>query len=532
MRKIYKALMVISVIVLTAIAVSAQETRIVKVDGWDPASADPQENFNNVLFDAIEADSTARKTNPNVIFELTRGHKYPLGKTIENFGYHLHIRAAEGDGLLPEFVPGKRTDGTYGADYIYGQDDMTLEHIAFNGYRPDGAYLNRMVETRADGGRYVVTGCTFDGDRGSGIVCNADSLTVIIKDVVVGNTGHRKTVGGNGRIVDLRPNALWMDTLIIINSTVNNASDRVIRNMGTEVNYLEIDHMTALNTVGFHGGVQLGYVHTAKVTNSLFANVISIGHTDSRTNEQTQPEKHFAVITLDTLFDGQVIEIRNNNIYWDQELVDVWAKYDSVEAPWPLTPTIETALGDAASGAYFVEPLVMTMTCGNIATYADAYYANPAATEFPENWCVGGEGGYFLDEADLSYPTDAVSYTAADGGYPVGNLNYFPDMKAMWETGVGVGIESRAKVRNSGLTNYPNPFSSTTVIAYELGNASVVSLEVYDITGRRVRSLVSEFQSAGRHEVTFDAAGLPGGMYFYKLDNGSKVQVNNMIITK
>jgi hypothetical protein len=174
----------------------------------------------------------------------------------------------------------------------------------------------------------------------------------------------------------------------------------------------------------------------------------------------------------------------------------------------------------------------MTMTCGPINAYVDAYFANPAAAEFPENWCVGGEGGYFLDEADLSYPTDAVSYTAADGGYPVGNLNYFPDMKAMWETGVGVGIESRAKVRPSGLTNYPNPFSTTTVIAYELGTSSVVSLEVYDITGRRVRSLVSEFQSAGKHQVTFDAAGLPGGMYFYKLDNGSKVQVNNMIITK
>lgn len=531
MRKIYKLLMVTAVIVFSALAVSAQ-TRIVKVDGWDPSSGESDTIYNNVLYDAIAADSTERKTNPDVIFELTRDHKYPQGKTIENFGFKLHIRAAEGDGLLPELIAGKRANGTYGADYIYGQDDMTLENIAFNGYTPEGSFLNRMVETRANGSRYEVIGCTFDGDRGSGIVCNADSLTVIIKDVVVGNTGHRKTVGGNGRIVDLRPNALWMDTLIIINSTVNNASDRVIRNMGTHVGYLEIDHMTALNTVGYHGGVQLGYVNTAKVTNSLFANVISIGHVDSRTNEQTQPEKHFAVITLDTVFDGQVIEIRNNNIYWDQALVDVWAKYDSVSAPWPITPTIETALGDASGEAFFVEPLVMTMTCGPISSYVDAYFANPKAAEFPENWCVGGEGGYFLDEADLSYPTDAVSYTAADGGYPVGNLNYFPDMKAMWETGVGVGIESRAKVRNSSLTNYPNPFSSTTVIAYELGNASVVSLDVYDITGRRVRSLVSEFQSAGRHEVTFDAAGLPGGMYFYKLDNGSKVQVNNMIITK
>ncbi len=531
MRKIYKAMMIFAVACLT-VSVSAQETRIVKVDGWDPASGESDTIYNNVLYDAIEADTTARKTNPNVIFELTPGHKYPQGKTIKNYDYHLHIRAAEGDGLQPELIPGKKTNGKYGADYINSYNDLTIQNLTLNGYRPDGSYLNRMVEAKGNGQRYVAEGCIFDGDRGAGIVVRADSMKVYVKDVIVGNCGHRKTGGGNGRILDMRPEALWLDTLIIVNSTVNNASDRVIRNMGTEVGYLEIDHLTALNTVGVHGAIQLGYVHTAKVTNSLFANAISLGHDDSRINEQTQPEKHFAVITLDTVFAGQSIEVRNNNIYWDQEIIDVWAKYDTVSSPWAVTPTIEEAR-DAVGDAYFTEPVVMTQTCGPINTYIDAFYANPAADEFPENWCVGGEGGYFLDEADLSYPTDAQSYTAADGGYPVGNLNYFPDMKAKWENGdIIIGIDSPANVRNSGLRNYPNPFNSTTIIAYELEGSSNVSLEVYDITGRNVRSLVREFQSAGTYEVTFDAAGLPGGMYFYKLDNGSKVQVNNMIITK
>ncbi len=532
MRKIYKALMIVAVAIIAVLSVSAQETRIVKVDGWDPAGGEPDTIYNNVLFDAIEADTTARKTNPNVIFELTPGHKYPQGKTIKNYDYHLHIRAGQGDGLQPELIPGKRTSGTYGADYINSYNDLTIQNITLNGYRPDGSYLNRMIEAKGNGQRYVAEGCIFDGDRGAGIVVRADSMKVYVRDVIVGNCGHRKTGGGNGRILDMRPEALWLDTLIITNSTVNNASDRVIRNMGTEVGYLEIDHLTALNTVGWHGAIQLGYVHTAKVTNSLFANAISLGHTEIRTNEQTQPEKHFAVITLDTLFAGQVIEVRNNNIYWDTEITDVWAKYDSVEAPWAITPTIETALGDAKGDAYFTEPLLMTLTCGPINAYVDAMYTNPNADEFPENWCVGGEGGYFLDEADLSYPTDAQSYTAGDGGYPVGNLNYFPDKKVEWESGIGLGVESPVNVHNSTLRNYPNPFNNTTIIAYELDGSSDVTLEVYDITGRSVRSLVNEYQSAGTHEITFDAAGLSGGMYFYKLDSGSQVQVNNMIISK
>lgn len=529
MKKNYNIFMIAAVLFLTAVSAFAQETRIVKVDGWDPASGEPDSLYNNVLFDVIEADTTARKENPNVIFELTPGHKYPQGKIIRNYDYHLHIRAGEGEGLQPEMIPGKRTNGSYGADYVQAHNDLTLQNITFNGYRPDGSYLNRMIEARGNSMRYVIEGCIFDGDRGAGIVVRADSMKVYVRDVIVGNTGHRVSVGGNGRILDMRPEALWLDTLVIVNSTVNNASDRIIRNMGTEVGYLEIDHLTSLNTVGYHGGIQLGYVHTAKVTNSLFANTISIGHVDGRTNEQTQPEKHFAVITLDSVFDGQVIEVRNNNIYWDQEIIDVWAKYDSVSSPWPVTPTIEAALGDAADQAFFTEPVVMTKTCGPISAYVDAYFADPAASSLPENWCVGGEGGYFLDESDLSYANTYQSYSAADKGYPVGNLNYFPSLKAQWETGAEVGINSYTRETDSKLKNYPNPFSEITTISYELEGSAFVKLEIFDITGRKVSTRVNEQQAAGNHEVQFNAKELPGGMYFYRLDNGTGIQVSNMI---
>lgn len=532
MKKIYKSVMIISMILLTTLTVTGQAPRIIKIAGWDPASGESDTLYNNVVFDAIEADAVERETNPNVIFELTPGHKYPQGKVIKNYDYHLHIRAGEGEGLKPEFIPGKRTNGTYGSDYINAFNDLTVQNITFNGYRPDGAYLNRMVEAQGNNSRFIIKGCIFDGDRGAGIVIRADSMKVYVEDVIVGNTGHRFTVGGNGRILDMRPEALWVDTLIIVNSTVNNASDRIIRNMGTRVGYLEIDHLTALNNVGYHGALQLGYVHTAKVTNSLFANTISAGHVESRTMEQTQPEKHFAVISLDTVFAGQVIEVRNNNIYFDQEIQDVWDKYDSVSAPWPITPTIEAALGNAADQAFFFEPLIMKKTCGPISAYIDAYFADPAATSLPENWCVGGEGGYFLDEADLSYSMDYDSYRAADNGYPVGNLNYFPSLKARWEAGDIIGVPTFSGVKKKGLRNYPNPFNNSTTIEYELESSSVVTIDVFDITGRKMQSVVNELQSAGSHKVTFDGSGLPGGMYLYRLDNGSKTEVSSMIISE
>jgi hypothetical protein len=436
MRNIYIQFMVMVVIVFSALAVTAQ-TRIVKVDGWAPPYEGGAETFNNVLYQAIHADSTERKSNPNVIYELKRGHKYPQGEVIKNSGYHLHIRAEDGIGDLPEFIPGKGKEGTYGADYINAFHDLTLENLAFRGYRPDGAYLNNMVEAMGNHSRYIIRGCTFDGDRGAGIVIRADSMKVYVSDVVVTNCGHRKAVGGGGRFLDMRPGARTVDTLIIKNSTFSNGSDRIIRNMGSEVNYLEIDHFTALNNAGYHGAIQLGHVRTARVTNSLFANTISLGHSDSRTSEQTQPEKHLSVISLDTVFDGQVIEVRNNNIYNDQVLLDVWDKYASVISPWAITPTIEGAIGpEDSEHAYFEEPLIFEQTCSPVSAFIDAYYANPSAPELPDNWCVGGDGGYFPDQVDLSYSNSSFSYTAADHHYPVGNLNYFPGLKTKWEAGI------------------------------------------------------------------------------------------------
>ena len=65
--------------------------------------------------------------------------------------------------------------------------------------------------------------------------------------------------------------------------------------------------------------------------------------------------------------------------------------------------------------------------------------------------------------------------------------------------------------------NYPNPFNPTTVISYQLSTVSFVTLEVFDVLGRGITTLVGGIRSGGRHMVTWDGAGLPSGIYFYRL---------------
>jgi len=68
--------------------------------------------------------------------------------------------------------------------------------------------------------------------------------------------------------------------------------------------------------------------------------------------------------------------------------------------------------------------------------------------------------------------------------------------------------------------NYPNPFNANTNISFDLAEASNVSLNVYDITGRLVVTLVDGQMDAGQHVVVWDASNVSSGVYFYKLSAG------------
>jgi endo-1,4-beta-xylanase len=80
--------------------------------------------------------------------------------------------------------------------------------------------------------------------------------------------------------------------------------------------------------------------------------------------------------------------------------------------------------------------------------------------------------------------------------------------------------------------NYPNPFNPATKITYTLKDAADVKLEVFDIAGRLVATLADGRQTAGAHEVSFDARSLASGIYFYRLHAGSFTQTKRMLLVK
>lgn len=82
------------------------------------------------------------------------------------------------------------------------------------------------------------------------------------------------------------------------------------------------------------------------------------------------------------------------------------------------------------------------------------------------------------------------------------------------------------------LPNYPNPFHSSTTIGYAAPRAGEVTLDVFDLLGRRVATLESGLVTAGRHETAFDASGLSPGIYVSRLRAGDTVRTRMMTLTE
>jgi len=80
--------------------------------------------------------------------------------------------------------------------------------------------------------------------------------------------------------------------------------------------------------------------------------------------------------------------------------------------------------------------------------------------------------------------------------------------------------------------NYPNPFNPRTVISYQLPVNTLITLKVYDILGREIKTLVNEHQTAGAHSVAFDASTLASGVYFYRIQAGEVVQTKKLVVVK
>ncbi len=168
----------------------------------------------------------------------------------------------------------------------------------------------------------------------------------------------------------------------------------------------------------------------------------------------------------------------------------------------------------------------VTVQTGLVATLF-FHVLNAAASGFGNVAAV-----YSIDSTDgVEYSTyPQVSDNSGNTSYNLGVNN--GAVLVQMPTGINDNNDPGLPTRFDLAQNYPNPFNPTTVISFALPKADHVVLEVYNVLGQKIQTLVDKNMSAGRYEVEFDASSQPSGIYFYRLAAGQNVSTKKMVLVK
>jgi hypothetical protein len=127
-------------------------------------------------------------------------------------------------------------------------------------------------------------------------------------------------------------------------------------------------------------------------------------------------------------------------------------------------------------------------------------------------------GGWYFPTgfANYSYPTHFITPIMINGTVHVGTS----------------GVDEANIPINFGLRTYPNPFNAQTTIEYDLPTSSNVTLSIFDITGRKIETLLDGYQNAGSHQIIWNAHDYSSGVYFYRIQVGNLNQTKRALLLK
>lgn len=125
--------------------------------------------------------------------------------------------------------------------------------------------------------------------------------------------------------------------------------------------------------------------------------------------------------------------------------------------------------------------------------------------------------------------------TTQDGliEYKYNEFNFFgpPESQIFRKTNVTSINDVVNKVPTHELyTNYPNPFNPRTTIKYHVATSGIVRIEIFDLSGRKVKNLINEFKTPGTYQELFNSQGLSSGVYIYSLKIGNYIKSKKMIL--
>ena len=556
------------------------DTLVIK-DYWDMGEA------NNSLYFAMTLD-TLNVPAGRVYMLKTNGY-YPLLNNPSTLRATVivgqpttPIVQADGSEFLPLVCGAVSGDQTNNGSMNVNHN-LTMKNLNVTPTNPNGGFGWAFANSGGDGVGMWLDNCLFERTRWVFLVGNNIGNEIYIKNSyfvnMVGQPCRR-----NGGVYD---GWNWRNIMEVENTTHIHAQGSMYKLRANVFEKVRFNHNTFVNCAGYVI-LDLGYQKDLATTNNIFvnSNVQPYSGLDYDTGEFDEDHLPLGLVNVKPLTDisdtlasiTQKIYFDKNVAYWAPELlgnnivgplndgmvngVDTWVPQTIImnsrsqtmfddDATYPLL-TEGTTFDELPN---FADPQdLLTTQMQAVKTFSIAT-SDTASTAVMADWrltSLGAENMLFCDwpiPVDLSYD-NADLLTAGLGGFPVGDLNWFPTQKAAWDaqrdaeyaaiqqvldTGVMTAVENETNVpvEFALAQNYPNPFNPSTSIQFSLTKSSNVTLKVYDAIGQEVATLVDGFKSGNQsYNVEFNGANLASGVYFYTLRAGDYSVTKKMLLMK
>ncbi len=205
---------------------------------------------------------------------------------------------------------------------------------------------------------------------------------------------------------------------------------------------------------------------------------------------------------------------------------------DAIEVSWTQFDTADVSMGGFGNGDIW-------MACSHDGGLSWPIIRNITSTSSPDCYpgeCMSENWGTLADEFDsfpyfeyqMTYILDKDAGSAIEPeGSPTENFVVYD-----WDIVSGIDDPVNLPENYHLAQNYPNPFNAKTQISFNLEKPSRTTIDIYDITGTRVCSLLDDDLQSGTHNATWDATGFASGVYFYKINTEDFSETKRAILIK
>ena len=492
----------------------------------------PEDNPYNVVGDLQVPDGDTLIIEPGCYINFTGHYKFNIDSLAS-----LQATGTETDSII--FTASNTVAGWFGLRFNYGDSSCRLSYCNIQWGR---AADHTQEPDNKGGGIYcanthlTIDRCNFSNNWAwegwGGAIYGAYSDLIIQNNIIYKNHSGR---GGAG--IWLEHSTALIDSNIIENDSTfyilggewgggisfSNSNAMVSNNkichnfsgfIGAGVLISYNSHINLINNVIAHNrswdsgaGLYITVACSVYFNNcSIYSNLMSGGPSEGKVNI-TSGRSHL-VISNCLSYDGHISiafgisdTIINSILWGDSQVIEVYqetltVRYSDIQGGWPGIGNIDA------------DPLFVYADTGNF----HLSWANWPFNDSGKSPCI--------DAGDPASPLDPDGTRADMGAF------YFD------QRGGGIDDVSAIPQTYRLMQNYPNPFNSSTIIRYHLLVASSVTIDIYDILGRKVKTLLDVKEQAGSHQVILDADGFSSGLYFYRLQAGDESHSRHMTVIK